>query len=578
MNFLNASASRKILFPLLYFTILTGWITWPLVNHLRSAVVGWPGDNLYYVWLIGWFQKALFTLHINPFIVPFHNYPDGWPLAYTETTLANILVALPFSLLGGATFGYNITNLLSYILSGWFVYLWSDALFHNKMAAVLAGTIFAFAPYRLAHAMGHLPLMGTQWLVLFFFGLTMVLNKRIWEWKAVLSTGIGLGMMSLSSMYYLYMGVMVSAMVFIGFMVFINRQVLFERLFWKKVAAVGIIALPLLAAALIPYLLLADQGAANHRTIESVDLWSASITDFLLPSPSHFLWGNWVTEHINRPLWVEQYIYLGVIPILMMVAAIFPVKRIERERKQQIGWFVFIMLSSIILAMGTTLHWLGEPVLVSLPEFLKKSYVLSQGLIPLPNYFLFKYLPFYNGMRSWSRYGVYVILFGAILAGIGFARISTKMQHRMLQVSALILSILLIGVDYRINVPLAFTQPRPVDLWLKSAPASGSVAQFPIMQSASPESVLGSLTHDKPLFGMFYGAYFPKEFEALLPALDAFPAEECIRILQQRKVSYVIVDASFYKDWTKEQVAAPAPELSLQQKVDQYLIYRLGPP
>ncbi len=54
-----------------------------------DQMIGQVGDNIYFVWMIGWFKKALFDLHVNPFNVWFLNYPEGWSLAYTEITRRN---------------------------------------------------------------------------------------------------------------------------------------------------------------------------------------------------------------------------------------------------------------------------------------------------------------------------------------------------------------------------------------------------------------------------------------------------------------------------------------------------------
>jgi len=37
-------------------------MTWPLVLHMGSALAGRIGDNIYFVWMIGWVRKALFEL------------------------------------------------------------------------------------------------------------------------------------------------------------------------------------------------------------------------------------------------------------------------------------------------------------------------------------------------------------------------------------------------------------------------------------------------------------------------------------------------------------------------------------
>ena len=88
-------------------------MTWPLLTHLTTHVIGEKGgDNWYFVWLIGWFEKALFELKQNPLIVQFHNYPSGWNLAYSEITPATVLTALPISLLSSPVLAYNFVSLL----------------------------------------------------------------------------------------------------------------------------------------------------------------------------------------------------------------------------------------------------------------------------------------------------------------------------------------------------------------------------------------------------------------------------------------------------------------------------------
>ena len=129
------------LFPYLaagYFVILTVLMTWPLVTRMNNQMIGQVGDNIYFVWMIGWFKKALFDLHVNPFNVWFLNYPEGWSLAYTEITPAQLLLAVPFSLVASPTFAYNMAHLLSFILSGLIMSLWVRRL-TGSIGCFLAG-------------------------------------------------------------------------------------------------------------------------------------------------------------------------------------------------------------------------------------------------------------------------------------------------------------------------------------------------------------------------------------------------------------------------------------------------------
>ncbi len=542
--------------PLVFFLGLSFVMTWPLVTRLGSWVVGWTGDNVYYVWLIGWFQQALFDLHINPLVVPFHNYPYGWPLAYSEITFSNVLLGLPFSLLGGPILGYNAVILLSFVLSGWFVYVWVFEITGSRAAGLVAGTIFAFAPYRLAHLQGHLPLMATQWLALHYYGLYCLLAKPESKVKSAVAAALGLGLASLSSMYYLYMSLVISALFVAGYLVLVNWRILIRRDFWRGTAVMVIITVPLVWAAVAPYLQLA-RGDANHRPIEEVDFYSASPTDFVVPSPKHFLYGKAIELRFPalEDKWEERNVYLGAVTLFLSAAAVgLALLRKYRRQKPVVFWLALMTAGALILAMGTTLHWMGQNVILSrVPWMFHRLGIITNGWIPLPNYFLYEYLPYYDGMRVWERYAVYGVLFAAVLAGSGFQLIAKQMPGRIAWMVLLPLCLLLVMFDFRIDLQLLELKPRAADLWLAGQNQSGAVAQFPIdFGEGNVEYVYGSTFHGKPLLGMFYGAYLPNNYESLLPVLNTFPSPESIHVLRERHVRYILVDLEKFDGWQEK--------------------------
>ncbi|ACL23399.1 hypothetical protein [Chloroflexus aggregans] len=200
---------------LLFFLGVTILMTWPLILRIGDSVIGWVGDNFYFVWLIGWIQKSLYALE-NPLTVPILNYPEGWNLAYNEMTPAMVLIAIPVSMVGGPVLGYNFSILASFVLSGLGMYLWVQRVTKNIFAGVIAGMIFAFAPYRLCHMLGHLNLMGTQWFPFFFMGLDKLLRNPPWSWKNVLTTACFLGLIGLTSQYYLMYTMVLSIFLYCG--------------------------------------------------------------------------------------------------------------------------------------------------------------------------------------------------------------------------------------------------------------------------------------------------------------------------------------------------------------------------
>ena len=236
---LETFSKRPILWVTLYFTAMTLVMTWPLVTRMGDSMVGLVGDNIYFVWMIGWFKKALFDLGVNPFNIWFLNYPQGWSLAYTEITQANLAIAMPFYFIGGEVFAYNMAMMISFVFSGLGMALWVKKLSGRWDAALLAGTVYAFIPYHFAHfRIGHLNLSGIQWFPFYFMGLWDVLKAKQWSWKPVLVGGIALGLIANTSMYYLYMTAIISVFLVVVYLL-MNKPLIKNLDFWKRGAGAG---------------------------------------------------------------------------------------------------------------------------------------------------------------------------------------------------------------------------------------------------------------------------------------------------------------------------------------------------
>jgi len=162
-----------------FFTVASVAMTWPLVLHLGSSVIGpFRSDNFEYIWKIYWIKHALFDLGQSPWRVADIYYPSGYLLAYGEITPLHTFLGLPITLLTNEVTSYNLFILVSTILSGYLTYLWVRALTKNHAASILAGIVFAFCPYRMARIAGHLPLVSTQGFPLFFLGIERFVQQE----------------------------------------------------------------------------------------------------------------------------------------------------------------------------------------------------------------------------------------------------------------------------------------------------------------------------------------------------------------------------------------------------------------
>ena len=547
----EASGIRRwlaILGPPAFFVVLTIVMTWPLVLHAGDSVVGRIGDNIYFVWMMAWFKKTIFDLHVSPIAVPQLNYPEGWSLAYTEIAPSELALGFPFSLVWGPILGYNVALLLTFVLSGYFMHLWVNDLTGSPGAGLIAGTVFAFIPFRVAHFLsGHLNVAGTLWFPLYFMGLSDLLFGRRPR-RAIVLTGLSLGLIALTTMYYLYMTLLISGIAVAAYLVLFDRSGIGDVQRWKRMALALLVSAPLVVAGSFPFIQLAGQGGLPSRSVDSVVSGSASVTDFVLPSTDHFIWGSWIAEHFNRDHWMEGTLYLGAVALPLALLGVFRLKDDPRYRNL-IRLLALASSAAFILALGTNLHWLEELVRLPVPAFLRGVVDRESISIRLPGYYMFQYFPLFSKLRTFKRFSVFVLLSVGALSGLGAAWIETRMRHWR---SAIVLGLLaLIFLDFYPGpyVDFARIQARPVDYWLATQPGEGLVAQFPFYQEEDQDQVYNTLIHGKPFLGGFFNAFPPAQYSRIRPVMEGFPDHASVDLLNELNVEYVIVDSTAYPDF-----------------------------
>jgi len=562
-----------LIWAILYFLIMTIIITWPFASYMGHSVVGSIGDNIYFVWLIKWFQKALFELHQSPLFVPFLNYPQGWYLAYTDITPAMVLTGLPAGLLGGATFGYNFSMLASFVLSGLGMYIWVRKLTGSSAAGIISGTAYAFVPYRMAHFLiGHLNLSGTQWFPFYFMGLTDLIQMKKFSWKPILLTAVSLGLIGFTSIHYLYMTLLMSVVYILGALILINHRLIRDLQFWKSVALSFLLSTPLLLIGIYPFLQVFRFGDMPSRALSYVSQFSASPTDFILPSTQHFLLGQWVGDHFERSMWIEATLYLGIVVCSLALIAFIGQKK--HPQNGLVNLFVWGSIFAFVFALGTDLHWLGHPI--GIPENIRQWLSRTDQIIPLPGYLLFKFLPFFAKMRVWMRFGIFTIVFADVLAGIGTAWLLSRVKTPWRSILALGLLFLVI-IDFY-PAPMkeySRVENRPIDSWLSEQPGDGAVVQFPFQLVEDQDQVYYTLSYNKPFLGGFFNAFPPEQYQRIRPILLNFPNQESVDLLKKLGVQYVLVDSSYYPNFDQIRADIESLGLHLLKVIDSEYVFEL---
>lgn len=534
-------------------------MTYPLVIHMADSVVGQIGDNIYFIFLIRWYEKAWLELKISPFFHPGLNYPQGWSLASTDTSLATTLFGFVPSLIAGPTFGYNFAMLLMFALSGWTMFYWVLHLTGSRAAGLISGMIYAFLPYRMAHFLiGHMNLSGTAWFPLYFMGLHALLSQRDQKnWKYIVMTALSLGLIGFTSMHYLYMTLLISVIWVAAYLLLVDSHILAESSFWKRAALTGLLAFPMVLLSMLPFIGLNSQGGLASRSVSYASMYSASPTDYLLPSTQHFLFGEWVGSHFDRSLWIEATLYIGVVALVLSVIAV-----LRRSQTGQVGLIkvaLVVAAAAFILSLGTDFHWLGQRVEVTVPQFLQGILHRETTPVPMPSLVLFLYLPFYAKMRALMRIGFYLLILSSAVAGIGAAYVLRKAGLRRAPVISVLL-LVLVFLDFYPGPYTEFSKvaARPVDYWLAGQPGQGAVIQFPFLQNEDQDQVYNTLIHGKPFVGGFFSANQPEQYLRIRPILENFPNPEGVETIKQLGVHWLLFDTRKYEDFAPVRIQVEA--------------------
>lgn len=156
---MRASRSRGAV--LLGYTLVSiVYFGWPLRSHPGRPLVGTSGsaDPQKFVWWFEWWPHAILN-GTNPFYSHAIFAPTGINLTWTTSVPALAVAFSPVTLVFGPTVSYNLAALLLPAISAWAAFLLFEYLTHSLWGSVVAGYVYGFSSYALAHQLaGHLNL------------------------------------------------------------------------------------------------------------------------------------------------------------------------------------------------------------------------------------------------------------------------------------------------------------------------------------------------------------------------------------------------------------------------------------
>jgi hypothetical protein len=577
---------------LLLFTVLTGILAFPVVEIMtRGGIPGFEGDNVYYVHSMWWWKHSLFELKTSPFFDPESFFPVGRENGRSELTVTNTIPAIPITWLFSPATGYNVVILLSFVLTGFFTYLWVHHLTGRRDAGILAGTIAAFLPMRFAHMAGHLPQMTTQWIVLSLYAFERFVDER--TIKRALLLGAGVAFTALGCWYYGY----ALAIVFPVYVLIRTWKspVWRDRGWWIGIAAAGAIALVLMGPFLYQMVKLRGDGQLA-RDLSEVDSWFLNPYDLFIPNLLHPLWGDaaslWLPH--QRAMWVEKGVTLGYISIGAALVGWLSFRRKNRVVTVLLGTAAVAYL----IALGPTLHWGDKQVRVPATlgmarmagsmltgtggntRAVRESFARDGVPIPLPTLFMYKYVPLTSSMRVMARFALWSGLMTAALAGFGLIVITAWAERRWGVQARGVVPVLLVSLVAFESISVVSMMPlgpRVVDTWLAKQPDDLVIVELPIDQAQrSLQNYWMTENRRKNFFG-WVGDSFPPPIQVeRAAALKDFPAPETLDYLRRSRATHLLITPSQVPNWTTiEPVLRGSPALADEQTIGDVRVYRI---
>lgn len=362
----------------LYAAASVVW-TWPLAARLSTSIAWDLGDPMFIAWVMSWVNDSVMALARGDaarFALLWHPpvfHPEPFVLAYSEHMVPQALSVLPiYAATGNAVLAYNLAVLATFVLSGTGMFLLGRELTGSAVAGLLAGAIYAFAPYRVDQ-MSHLPVLSSQWMPFALYGLrryfeTQSRRSLVWGSLALVLNGLSTGYF----LFYFLPFVLLYVLTEMS-----GRRLLTDARAWRDLAAAGAGSALLTLPFLIPYLSLRATGDKTRPYAEIV-YYSADVYAYLTGSAYIAWWRDTLDvmraapENAAFP-GLTAIAFAGALLVLIALAAArrwrtFPAASRRRERvsvmAMAVGLAALVACLWILLTGGGIVNIAGIPIRV----------------------------------------------------------------------------------------------------------------------------------------------------------------------------------------------------------------------
>ncbi len=539
----------------LLYVALTFVLAWPFSVTPASSVL-WAGpDTELFLWTLAWDVHAFTAQPLAIFDANiFH--PLRHTLAYSENLIGSAIVAAPVLwTTGNLVLAMNAVSLVSVVLCGAGTYMLARQVGVGHGGAILAGLVFAFSPPRFFR-ISQLHLNAVQWMP---FALAFLhryfdhgrprdlrLAAACYSLQA-LSSGHGAVFLTVAS------AGLTAWRLASGMPLALPRRL-------RDLGAAGAILLLPAVLVTVPYAIVQDEVGLKRPYTEE---WSSNPASFLA-SPAHvpsFVLSVLGGARIRET--ADAFLFPGYLPLLLAALLVLPrgLPAADRSRERATASFYVALVGvSLLLAIG--------------PPFSLWRFVY--------------WMPGFNFIRAPSRFTMLALLGLAVLAGMGFDRLRSRLPPARARLAAILAcaalvaeftAVPLVSVPYRLEIPSA-------DRWLALQPGRFAIAEMP------PPGIRGSLPTPRlqTVYMLHSTAHWqktihgqsgiePRQHTELFSQLLGFPDERSLQALERFGVRYLVVHEDLYPrgEWegVEARIQSMPDRLALEYRSGEGRVYSL---
>jgi hypothetical protein len=498
---------------------------YPFFPDFVTSLFGPPEDNLQDLWNTWYSQKVIASDLAGFHFTRSINYPEGSSLVYHSFSYTNLFLIFLIRTLLDLSIDINVLIglnnfmiFLSFFLAALGTFYLAKYFTDNFLTALIAGFIFSFSPFHVAHSLHHMHIATVQYIP--FFVLCFL--KYMKENRSLQFMGVVLffALSALSSFYYLVYNILFITFYYL-YSVSVSKKIFIKDVLVRSgwILCCGFL---ILAPFWLPMFL---EGMRNENAYApGHNTFVADVFGLIVFHPYHLL-ATYVTPIHNRfsgNPW-EMSVYLGMANVALLIWSIITGKAFKlRGYTFCLGGIAFFML----FAVGSSLHILGK--------------TFDFPLLPTA---LAQYIPFLRNVRTPSRAIVYVYLFLALATGLTIKNLFYEREwngsYRLRSVILAALSAFIFFDFYPANLDSTKVSCPPAYGKIRDDPSlTSGVLDLPMTYIAGNYYMAYQICHEKPIV---HATISRKLKQSLSDYLELTDLDAQRQQLKESHVKYVVI-------------------------------------